>query len=182
MPARVEQERGRMRMLLALLAPFRKPLVMAAIGGFVAGVLATVSLRGFSGGGWGLTSPGIAFTPDEVQAARRNARYASQVLANFLGDGPRAYDWRAYLRFDELQAALGDGEYPPPPVKSDPALLSDVVDRLSQNHPGLELQQFAGLRSALSAYLKMLEMSEPAPERPPMPDSRMATTPQRRYR
>jgi hypothetical protein len=175
-----EQRRGLMKRAVALLAPFRKPLVLAALGGFVAGVLFSIALRGVTGGGWSIAGGG-RFSADEVQAARRNVRYASQILASFLGDGPRAYGWRQYLRFDELQAELGDGDFPPPPSRSDPNLLGDIVDRLSDNHPGLELKEFAGLRSALSAYVKMLDMSDPLPERVPA-EPRMANTPQRRYR
>src|SRR5437773_541390 len=104
MPARVEQGRPRMKSLLAVLAPFRKPLVMAALCGFLAGVTATWAVRGVFGCGWRLFGAGQVFKCDEVMAARRNARYAADALASFLGDGPRAYGWRQYLHFDELQA------------------------------------------------------------------------------
>jgi hypothetical protein len=89
------------------------------------------------------------------------------------------------LRLDELQAELGDSDYPPPPSsRSDGKLLPEVVQRLSQGYPGLELPQFVELRIALSAYVKMLDMSGPMPAAgpPPPPDAHMATTPQRRYR
>jgi hypothetical protein len=174
------QRAGFMKRSLAWLAPFRRPLVLAALGGFAAGVLVAVALRGVSGGGWSLTG-GHRFTADEVQAARSQVRYASQMLASFLGEGERAYGWRRYLRFDELQGELGIGDYPAPPARSDSDVLPDIVARLSDNHAGLELKPFADLRSALSAYVKMLDMSDPLPERA-APEPRMATTPQRRYR
>ncbi len=182
MAPRVEQERRGMKLLLAVLAPFRKPLVIAALCGFLAGVAAFWGARGMYGCGWRPLGGGDVFSYDEVMAARRNARYASQSLSSFLGDGKRGDDWRQYLRLDELQAELGDGDYLPPPSKRDPGLIRDVVARLSENYPGLELQQFAGLRSALSAYSKMLGMSDPAPSRPAPPEARTATTPQPRYR
>src|SRR5205085_3180188 len=150
MPARVEQGKRSVKSLLAPLAMFRKPLVMAAVCGFLAGIMAFWSIRGLCGCGW-RPFGGRTFTCDEVMAARRNARYASQVLGSFLGDGPRGYGWRQYLRFDELQAELGDGDYPPPTSKTDPKLVADVVERLSDRYPGLELKEFTGLRSALSA-------------------------------
>jgi hypothetical protein len=172
-----------MKSLLAVLAPFRKPLVVAALGGFLAGVTALWTARGLTGCGWRPLGVARTFTDDEVLAGRRNARIATQVLSSFLGDGDRGRGWRSYLRMDELQAELGDGDYPPPPTRSDPNLLPDVVQKLSQPYPGLELKEFTGLRSALSAYVKMLDMSGPLPEvAPPPPDAYMATSQYRRYR
>src|SRR5262245_38878159 len=179
MPARVEQGSRRLKSLLAPLAICRKPLVTAALC-FLAGMVFFWFARGVWGCGW-RPFGGRVFTCDEVMAARRNARYATQSLGSFLGDSPQGYGWRQYLRFDELQAELGD-EYAPPSARSDPKLVADVVDRLSDRYPGLELQQFTRLRSALSAYLKMLDTSESLPERPAPPEPRTAVMPQQRYR
>ncbi len=184
MPARVEQGSRGMKSLLAVLALFRRPLVMAVMGGFLAGATGMWLVRGMSGCGWRLLGAGEVFTYDEVMAARRNARDASQVLSGFLGDGQRGQGWRRHLRMNELQAELGDSDYGMPPSNADPNLLPAVVQKLSENHPGLELKEFVDLRLALSAYLKMLDMSGPMSEAgpPPPPEPYTATTPQRRYR
>src|SRR2546429_181617 len=100
MAARVEQGRRSVKSLLAGLAMFRKPMVMVALCGFLAGIATLWAARGLYGCGW-RPFGGRVFSYDEVTAARRNARYATQVLNSFLGDGPQGYGWRRYLRFDE---------------------------------------------------------------------------------
>lgn len=186
MAARVEQGNRGMKSLLALLAPFRRPLVVAVLCGFLAGATGLWLVRGLLGCGWRpLGGVEAAFDYDELMAARRHARNAAQVLSGFLGNGDKGRGWRDYLRLDELQAELGDRDYPPPPsARSDGKLLPEVVQRLSQGHAGLELAPFVDLRTALSAYVKMLDMSGPLPAAgpPPSPDAYMATPPQRRYR
>jgi hypothetical protein len=189
MAQRAEQGHRGMKSLLAVLAPFRKPLVLAALCGFLAGGASLWALRGLSGGGWRPYGVPEVFTYDEAMAARRNARYAVRDLWDFLnhkGGRELASGWWRHLRLDELNLQLAEPSSDAllPPTASDPAVVADVVKRLSRRDvPGLEIQEFVDVRSALSLYAKTLRTSEPPAETaPPSIEPRMATTPQRRYR
>lgn len=180
MAVRGEQERRGMKSLLGLLAPFRKPMVMAALGGFAAGALSTYTLRGVCGGGWGVMSVGSVFSQEETRAARDKARHATHEVWNFLnnlGDSRKAYEWWYYLRLNELQMELSDPDYasplPKPPASGNPQLIDDIIKKLQ--HPALERQEFVELRGALSAYAKVLQMSDGVGEGPAPPAPQMAT-------
>jgi hypothetical protein len=136
-----------------------KVVLLVGFGGLVAGCLLILASQWIlSGNGpWaGFVASRVAFSEKEIMAARQSTRGASAALERFLGYGARAEGWKRYLRFNELQQQLADDL---PYDQADLGLLTDVVDRLSADHQGLDMPQFVGLRTALSTYIKMLKAS-----------------------
>jgi hypothetical protein len=96
----------------------------------------------------------VTFSQDERAAARRQVRDAVVALDRFLGSGSNGKGWRSHLRLEDLQTQLAGA-----PDAADQQVLKEVLALFSQTHPGLELQEFADVRAALSTYLKVLTLA-----------------------
>jgi hypothetical protein len=106
---------------------------------------------------WGIpgfeASGRVSFSPDERDAARRQVRDSLASLEAFLGYGANGAGWRSHLRLNDLRTQLASA-----PDAADRKVLKDVLDLFSENHSGLELPEFASVRSALSTYVKVLSL------------------------
>jgi hypothetical protein len=157
---------GKVRFKAAWQSLSEKPALMGGLMGFAAASLLIwlLGICGLIGGS------SVSFTEQELNIARRSTRHASAVLNSFLGYGRDGYGWRHYLRFEELQYQLIEGL---PHQEADQTVLREVIDLLSQRHVGLDLPEFVGLKTALSAYVKMLAVSVD-PIEPRAPPDRVA--------
>lgn len=86
--------------------------------------------------------------PEDVERRRRQVLSAMGSLERFLASANRATQdqWKAYLRWDDLQRETARG------VEPDQEVLRAVIDRLNEPHEGLELEPFTTLRRTLRSY------------------------------
>ncbi len=97
-----------------------------------------------------LRAAGESFRPptaEQLAQARRSVRQALATLAVFLGDDDNARRWKAYLRWDDLQANLDDAR------GADLKTLREIRRVLAAGHEGLDLPQFTGVRDALDVCI-----------------------------
>lgn len=83
-------------------------------------------------------------TPDEGVRAALSQQNA------WLGQDANAVAWRAYLLDEQLEGQLAAG------AKAEPLALAKVLARYRSGAPGLDLKPFAGVREALTAWLRTL--------------------------
>ncbi len=87
-------------------------------------------------------------TGEDLQQAKAQIARAARGVENFLPAGTaNTAAWRAYLRWDALQAELQ-----PQVEKPDLQVLGEVYRRLNEDHAGLELPAFRELAEALRHY------------------------------
>jgi hypothetical protein len=86
----------------------------------------------------------------DVAAAKASTEQALADLDAFLRTGARfkADGWKRYLRWDELIAAVKDGQ---------PGPINMVVDKMRANQTGLERPEYMRLRDALVSYAEVLK-------------------------
>jgi len=98
-----------------------------------------------------------AVTPQEVQAAREDARAALRRLENSLARNPAKVreGWYKHLQLTELRAKLDSQE-----TKS--AELAEAISPFSSDQVGLEWKHFLHVRDAVQAYSDLLAVAEDA--------------------
>jgi len=94
--------------------------------------------------------------PAALDAAAANLRTALRPLDQLLARSPSGADWRKYLDWPRLeQQASGGGA-------ADATALADLRDRLSADENGLEMPQFAAVRTAVTRYEELAAAGTPA--------------------
>ncbi len=97
------------------------------------------------------------YRPADVKvlaADRTRVGKAAAALARFLGEGKRGRDWRAYLRWEALEAQLK------PHAQPSVEQLDAVLAQLRADKVGLDLPQFTNLATALTDYLVVVRESQ----------------------
>ena len=99
-----------------------------------------------------------AYTDQEVQVAKSEARQALDNLNRFLSQSPsRALAWKDFLHWDEIEEQLSAAS---PEVRK----RLEIIKRLSSAEDGLGLPEFKNARESLSAYFDRQQTAAMDPE------------------
>ncbi len=90
----------------------------------------------------------VPITQVDVQQAQARLRGSFRSLGAFLrrGDARTAAQWKQYLRWEELESQLVEGQKP------NRRLLTEIYAKFRQNETGLERPEFTRVRDAIDGY------------------------------
>ena len=82
-------------------------------------------------------------------------QFSLDVMTQWLGESSKAVGWQRYLRTEELLHQLEKGD------NADPNQVASILERYSQDVPGLNREQFVAVREALKTWQWVLSLPKP---------------------